>query len=41
MTQRIYEAKITPAAGDDAIVVSLPADDPEQAMQLIEAQFGL
>jgi|HubBroStandDraft_6_1064221.scaffolds.fasta_scaffold04075_8 hypothetical protein len=40
MAQRIYEAKITPAAGDDPIVVSVPADDPEQAMQLIEAQLG-
>jgi hypothetical protein len=40
MAQRIYEAKITPAAGDDPIVVSVPADDPEQATHLIEAQFG-
>jgi hypothetical protein len=40
MAQRIYEAKITPAVGDDAIVVSVPAEDREQATQLIEAQFG-
>jgi hypothetical protein len=40
VAQRIYEAKITPAAGDDPIVVSVPADDPEQATQIIEAQFG-
>jgi hypothetical protein len=40
MAQRIYDAKITPAAGDDAIIVFVPADDPEQARQLIEAQFG-
>ena len=40
MAQRIDDAKITPAAGDDAIIVFVPADDPEQARQLIEAQFG-
>ena len=40
MAQRIYEAQITPAAGDDPIAVSVPADDPEHARQLIEAQFG-
>jgi hypothetical protein len=40
VARRIYEAKITPAAAHDPIVVSVPADDPEQATQLIEAQFG-
>ena len=40
MAQSIYEAQITPAAGDDPVVVSVPADDPEQARRLIEAQFG-
>jgi DNA-binding FadR family transcriptional regulator len=40
MAQRIYGAKITPAAEHDPIVVSVPADDQEQARQLIEAQIG-
>jgi DNA-binding FadR family transcriptional regulator len=40
MAQRIYGAKITPAAEHDPIVVSVPADDREQARQLIEAQIG-
>jgi hypothetical protein len=40
MAQRIYEAKITPAVGDDPIVVSVPADDSMHARRLIEEQFG-
>ena len=40
VARRIYEAKITPAAAHDPIVVSVPADDGEQARQLIEVHFG-
>jgi hypothetical protein len=40
MAQSIYEAKITPAVGDDPIVVSVPADDSMHARRLIEEQFG-
>ena len=40
MDQAIYEATITPAAEDEPVVVSIPANDAAQARQLIEAQFG-
>jgi len=40
MKQNMYEAKITPAVGGNAIVVSVPASDPFQAKKLIEAQYG-
>ena len=40
MIRRIYEAKITPAAGANPVVVSIPAHDRWHAKELIEQQFG-
>jgi hypothetical protein len=40
MTQTIYEVTITPAAEDEPVVVSIPANDAAHAKELIEAQFG-
>ena len=40
MIRRIYEAKITAAAGANPVVVSIPAHDRWHAKELIEKQFG-
>ena len=40
MSQQMYEAKITPAAGGNAVVVTVPANDPFQARKMIESMYG-
>ena len=39
-TQKMYEAKITPATGGSPITVKVPANDPAQAKKIIEQQYG-
>jgi hypothetical protein len=40
MARAIYEATITPAAENEPVLVSIPANDAAHARELIEAQFG-
>lgn len=40
MAQRMFKAKIIPAAGGSAIEVTVPANDPFQAKKIIESQYG-
>ena len=40
MQQKMYKAKITPAAGGSPIEVTVPANDPFQAKKIIESQYG-
>jgi hypothetical protein len=40
MAQKMFHAKITPAAGGSPIEVTVPANDPFQAKKIIESQYG-
>jgi len=40
MIQRTYQADITPASGEERVVVSIRAFDQSHARELIEKQFG-
>jgi hypothetical protein len=40
MAQKMYKAKITPAAGGSGVEVTVPANDPFQARKMIESQYG-
>lgn len=40
MAQKIFEAKITPAAGGSPVVVSVPANNYFQAKKMIESLYG-
>lgn len=40
MPQKIYKAKITPAAGGSPVEVQVPANDPFQARKMIESMYG-
>ncbi len=40
MAQKMFKAKITPAAGGSAVEVTVPANDPFQAKKMIESQYG-
>gem|GEM_PF-2555723 len=38
--QKMYKARIIPAAGGQAIEVTVPANDPFQARKVIEGMYG-
>lgn len=40
MAQKMFKAKITPAAGGSPIEVTVPANDTFQAKRIIEGQYG-
>ena len=40
VSQKMFKAKITPAAGGNPIEVTVPANDPFQATAIIESQYG-
>jgi hypothetical protein len=40
MAQKMFKAKITPAAGGSGVEVTVPANDSFQAKKMIEAQYG-
>ena len=40
MAQKMFKAKITPAAGGSPIEVTVPANDALQARKMIESQYG-
>jgi hypothetical protein len=40
MAQKMYKAKITPAAGGSPVEVTVPANDMFQAKKMIESQYG-
>jgi hypothetical protein len=40
MAQKMYKAKISPAAGGSGVEVTVPANDMFQAKKMIEAQYG-
>lgn len=40
MSQKMYSAKIIPAAGGSPVEVTVPANDSNQAKKMIESQYG-
>jgi hypothetical protein len=40
VAQKIYKARIVPAAGGSSVEVTVPANDPFQARKMIETQYG-